>query len=146
MHEIKQKEEPVKIRIELRVFVRHFIKFCLQRIVATLCEFLIHHKIMDTKTVNVIWKKFQELKDEKQKRSQTAVLNLTGKDVDENVNFLLNIAPFFVSAPNSLPYMEIVAAIESDALNLQSDKKDTSAKSLPQTVSKILAKIIGKKQ
>lgn len=101
---------------------------------------------MDTKTVNVIWKKFQELKDEKQKRSQTAVLNLTGKDVDENVNFLLNIAPFLVSAPNSLPYMEIVAAIESDALNLQSDKKDTSAKSLPQTVSKILAKIIGKKQ
>ena len=54
MHEIKQKEEPVKIRIELRVFVRYFIKFCLQRIVATLCEFLIHHKIMDTKTVNVI--------------------------------------------------------------------------------------------
>ena len=54
MHEIKQKEEPVKTRIELRVFVRHFIKFCLQRIVATLCEFLIHHKIMDTKTVNVI--------------------------------------------------------------------------------------------
>lgn len=42
--------------------------------------------------------------------------------------------------------MEIVAAIESDALSLQSDKKDTSAKSLPQTVSKILAKIIGKKQ
>ena len=27
MHEIKQKEEPVKIRIELQVFVRHLLSF-----------------------------------------------------------------------------------------------------------------------
>ena len=47
---------------------------------------------------------------------------------------------------NSIPYMEIITAIESQALKLESDKKDTSAENLRQTVNKILWKKIGKKQ
>ena len=42
--------------------------------------------------------------------------------------------------------MEIITAIESQALNLESGKKDISAENLRQTVSKILFKTISKKQ
>ena len=42
--------------------------------------------------------------------------------------------------------MEIITAIESQALNLESGKKDTSAENLRHTVSKILPLTIGKKQ
>ena len=42
--------------------------------------------------------------------------------------------------------MEIITAIESQALKLESGNKDTSEENLLQTVSKILSKTIGKKQ
>ena len=42
--------------------------------------------------------------------------------------------------------MEMITVIESQALKLESDKKDTSAENLRQTVNKILSKTIGKKQ
>ena len=77
---------------------------------------------------------------------KTAVLNLTGKTVDKNVTSLLNLGPNFVPTPKFIPYMEIITAIESQALKLASGKKDTSAENLRQTVSKILSKTIGKKQ
>ena len=73
-----------------------------------------------------------------------AVLNLTGKNIDKNITF--SLGPNFVPAPKSIPYMEIITAIESQALNLQSGKKDISAENLRQTVSKILFKTISKKQ
>ena len=38
---------------------------------------------------------------------------------------------------NSIPYMEIITAIESQALKLESDKKDTSAENLRQTINQI---------
>ena len=75
-----------------------------------------------------------------------AVLNLTGKTVDKNVTSLLNLGPNFVPTPKFIPYMEIITAIELQALKLESGKKDTSAENLQQTVSKILSKTIGKKQ
>ena len=101
--------------------------------------------------------KFQQLKNENQKHSQIvlnnkrtimkpAVLNLTGKTVDKNVTSLLNLGPNFVPTPKSIPYMEIITAIESQALKLESSKKDTSAENLRQIVSKILSMTIGKKQ
>ena len=101
--------------------------------------------------------KFQQLINEKQKRSQImsnnkrtimkpAALNLTGKNIDKNVTSLLNLGPNFVPIPKSIAYMEIITAIESQALNLESGKKDTSAENLRQTVSKILSKTIDKKQ
>ena len=75
-----------------------------------------------------------------------AVLNLTGKAVDKNVTSLLNLGPNFVPTPKFIPYMEIITAIESQALKLASGKKDTFAENLRQTVSKILSKKIGMKQ
>ena len=75
-----------------------------------------------------------------------AVLNLTGKTVDKNVTSLLNSGPNFVPTTKSITYMKIIYShIESQALELQSSKKDTSAENLQQTVSKILCKTIGKK-
>ena len=74
------------------------------------------------------------------------VLNLTSKTIDKNVTSLLNIGPNFVPTPKSIPYMEIITAIESQALKLESSKKDTSAENLPQFVSKILSTTTGKKQ
>ena len=75
-----------------------------------------------------------------------AVLNLTGKTVDKNVTSLLNSGPNFVPTTKSITCMKIIYShIESQALELQSSKKDTSAENLQQTVSKILCKTIGKK-
>ena len=65
---------------------------------------------------------------------------LTGETVDKNVIFLLNLAP------KSVLYMEIITAIELQALKLESGKKDTSAENLRQTVIKILSNTIGKKK
>ena len=102
-------------------------------------------------------KKFQQLKNEDQKHSQIvlnnkctimkpAVLNLAGKTVDKNVTSLLNLGPNFVPTPKPVLYMEVIRAIESQALKLESSKKDTSAENLWQTVSKILSMTISKKQ
>ena len=49
---------------------------------------------------------------------KTAVLNLTGKTVDKNVSSLLDLGPNFVPTPKFMPYMEIITAIESQALKL----------------------------
>ena len=87
--------------------------------------------------------KFQQLKNENQKHSQIvlkntrkntrAVLNLTGKTVDKNVTSLLNLGPNFVPTLKSITYMEIITAIESQALKLESSKKNISAENLRQT-------------
>ena len=79
-------------------------------------------------------------------KMKPAVLNLTGKTIDKNVNSLLNLGPNFVSTPKSISYMEVIKATESQALKLESDKKDASAENLRQAVSKILSKRIDKKQ
>ena len=68
---------------------------------------------------------------------KTAVLNLTGKTVDKNVTSLLNLGPNFVSTRKFIPYVEIITAIESQLLKLESVKKDISAENLWQTVRKI---------
>ena len=79
------------------------------------------------KTKRHFKEKFQQLKNENQKRSQIflnnkrkimkpALLNLTGKTVDKNVTSLLNLGPNFVPTPKFIPYMEIITAIESQAL------------------------------
>ena len=73
-----------------------------------------------------------------------AVLNLTGKTIDKNVTSLLNLGRNFLPKPKSIPYMEIITDIESQALKLESGKRDTSAESLQQTVSKILSKTIAR--
>ena len=48
------KEDCMKVRRELRIFVQHSVKFCLRNITGILCELLTHQKILSTKKVNVI--------------------------------------------------------------------------------------------
>ena len=74
-----------------------------------------------------------------------AVLNLTGKNIDENVTSLLNFRLNFVPTPKSIPHMEIITAIKLQVLNLVSRKISTSAENMRQTVTKILSKTICKK-
>ena len=59
---------------------------------------------------------------------------------------MLNLGPNVVPIPKSLPYMKIITATESQALNLEPGKKDTSVENLQQTLSKILLKMVVKKQ
>ena len=58
---------------------------------------------------------------------------------------MLNLGPNFLPTPKSVPHIEIITTIESKKLNLDSDKNDTSAGKLWQTVSKIFFKTIGTK-
>ena len=46
-----------------------------------------------------------------------AVLNLTSRDIHENVTSLLNLGPNSVQTPKAVSYMKIILAIESKALN-----------------------------
>ena len=147
----------------------HESKNRIMNICSTLCQVLSPEdyknimRVTDTskdteyqKSKRHLKEKFQQLKNENQKHSQIvlkntrkntrAVLNLTGKTVDKNVTSLLNLGPNFVPTPKSIPHMEIITSIESQALKLESSKKDRSAENLRQTVSKILSKTIGMKQ
>ena len=145
---MRQKDDSMEVRIELRIFAQHSLKFCLYKIMTPLCELLIHQEILNTKTVNVIWRKnFQQLKSEKQKHSQIIwnnkrtimkppVLNLTGEIVDKNVTTLSNLGANFVLTPTPIPYMEMITAIKSQALKLESGKKDTSPEKLRQMLVK----------
>ena len=54
MHEMKQEEDFMKVRIELRIFVQHSVKFRLWKITRILCELLTHQKMRNTKNLNAI--------------------------------------------------------------------------------------------
>ena len=118
MHKIWQRKDSMKVRIELQIFIQQSVKFCLQEI-TTLYKLLIYQKTLKRH----LKEQFQQLKDEKRKRSQIvldnkrkimkpAVLNLTGKNIDKNNAFLLNLGPNFVPIPKPIPYEEIITAIE----------------------------------
>ena len=112
MHEMWQKDDSMKVRIELWIFVQHPVKFCLRKILRTLCGLLIHQK-----TKRHLKEKFQQLKNEKQKRSHTvsnnkrtimkpAVLNQIVKNIVRNITPLLNLRPNIVLTPKSIPRMD----------------------------------------
>ena len=90
-------------------------------------------------------KNFHRVLNKKRTIIKPAVSNLNGKNNDKNVTSLLNLGPNFLPAPKSVPHIEIITTIESKTY-LESDKKDTSAGKLWQTVSKTLFKTIGKKK
>lgn len=61
---------------------------------------------------------------------KSAVLNVTGNNIDKYVTVLLNLETNFVPTPKCIPYIELVTSIESQALKLESGKKETSAENL----------------
>ena len=53
---------------------------------------------------------------------------------------LLNLRPNFVPATKRIPFMDIISATETCALDFQNSSKETDVEFLPQKVSRILKK------
>ena len=138
MHKMRQKEASMKVK-------RDFW----ENICSTLCQVLSPEdysnimRVTDTSKDAEYQRSKRHLKkvltNEKWKTEtftdrmimKPAVSNLTSKNIDKNVTSLLNFEPNFIPAPKSIPYIEIITVIESQALNLVSGKKDTTAENLP---------------
>ena len=77
------------------------------------------------------------------------VLNLTGKDMPENHQDLLNLGPNFVPALKHVPVLDIVTSTEKVALQIERNESDNGscvkAESLRHSVSNILMKCAKKK-
>ena len=74
------------------------------------------------------------------------VINLTGKELDENKTQFLNLGPKFVPTyKKHQPYMDIIQTTEICALELENDRYFEKAERLRQGVSKILSKDVNKK-
>ena len=75
-----------------------------------------------------------------------AVINLTGKELDETTIQLLNLGPKFVPTYNKQRrYMDVIQTTEFCALELENDEYFEKAERLRQGVSKILSKDVNKK-
>ena len=57
-----------------------------------------------------------------------AVINLTKEELIGNQTSLLNLAPNRVPTNNKIPFIDIIAATESTALDLENQNKGTDAK------------------
>ena len=55
---------------------------------------------------------------------------------------LLNLGPNFVPATKRIPFMDIISATETCALDFQNSSKETDVEFLPQKVSRILKRNI----
>ena len=55
---------------------------------------------------------------------------------------LLNLGPNFVPATKRIPFMDIISATETWALDFQNSSKETDVEFLPQKVSRILKRNI----
>ena len=74
------------------------------------------------------------------------VINLTGKELDENKMQLLNLGTKFVPTYNKQPlYMDIIQTTETCALELENDGYFEKAEILREGVSKVLSKDVNKK-
>ena len=82
----------------------------------------------------------------KKKIIKEGVINLTGKELDENKIQLLNLGPKFVPKYNKKrPYINIIQTTEICALELENDGYCEKAERLRQGVNKILSKDVNKK-
>ena len=59
-----------------------------------------------------------------------AVINLTKEELIGNQTSLLNLAPNLVPTNKKIPFIDIAAATESTALDLENQNKGTDAESL----------------
>ena len=93
--------------------------------------------------------KFNELQTTSSKRKnqqittthvKSRIINLTDIALTDHQASLLNLGPKFVPTEKRIPFMEIITATESVALNLEYHNKEADAKSLRQKVCHILNK------
>ena len=101
-----------------------------------------------TKKKNHLINKFEKLKNSTEKKGKQkttsyikqAVINLTDIELTEEQMSLLNLGPNFVPATKRIPFMDIISATETCALDLENSSKETDAEFLRQKVSHILNK------
>ena len=77
--------------------------------------------------------KFNELQTTPSKRNnqkgtttyvKPSIINLTGIEITDHQTFLINLGQKFVPAEKRIPFMEIITAAESAALNLEYHSKE----------------------
>ena len=94
-------------------------------------------------------RKFNELQTTSSKRNnqqitttyvKPSIINLTDVALTDHQISLLNLGPKFVPAEKRIPFMEIITATESVALNFEYLNKEADAESLRQNVCHILNK------
>ena len=94
-------------------------------------------------------RKFNELQTTSSKRNnqqitttyvKPSIINLTDVALTDHQTSLLNLGPKFVPAEKRIPFMEIITATESVALNFEYLNKEADAESLRQNVCHILNK------
>ena len=101
-----------------------------------------------TKKKNHLINKFEKLKNSTEKKGKQkttsyikqAVINLTDTELTEEQMSLLNLGPNFVPATKRIPFMDIILATETCALDLENSSKETDAEFLHQKVGHILNK------
>ena len=99
-----------------------------------------------TEKKNHLINKFEKLKNSTGKKGKQkttshikqAVINLTDTELTDEHISLLNLEPNFVSATKRIPFMDIMLATETCAIDLENSSKETDAKFLRQKVSHIL--------
>ena len=69
-----------------------------------------------------------------------SIINLMNIALADHKTSLLNLGPKFVPTRKRIPFMEIITATESVALNLEYHNKEADAESLCQNVCHILNK------
>ena len=93
--------------------------------------------------------KFNELQTTPSKRNnqqitttyvKPSIINLTDIALTDHQTSLLNLGPEFVPTEKKIPFIEIITATESVALNLEYHNKEADAESLCQNVCHILNK------
>ena len=102
------------------------------------------------KKINHLINNFEKLKNITGKKSKQktasyvkqAVINLIDTELTEEQLSLLNLGPHFVPATKRTPFMDIISATETCALDFQNSSKKTDVEFLPQKVSHILKRNI----
>ena len=98
-----------------------------------------------TKKKNHLINKFEKLKNSIEKKGKQkatsyikqAGINLTDVELTEEQMSLLNLAPTFVPTTKRIPFMDIISAAETWALDLENTSKEIDAEFLRQKVSHI---------
>ena len=101
-----------------------------------------------TNKKNHLINKFKKLKNSTEKKGKQkaksyinqAVINLNDTKLIEEEISLLNLGPNFVPATKRIPFMDIILATKTCALDLENSSKETDAEFVRQNVSHILNK------
>ena len=96
-------------------------------------------------TFSINLKKLKNSTEKKGKQKTTsyikqAVIDLTDTELTEEQMSLLNLGPNFVPATKRIPFMDIILAVETCAIDLENSSKETDAEFLRQKVSHIINK------